>query len=52
MNIKNITLAALLACGIPSLAHETVNLNFDWKFGRGDQPGAESAVLTPPPGKM
>lgn len=42
MNIKNITLAALLACGIPAMAHETVNINFDWKFGRGSQPGAEA----------
>lgn len=45
MNCKNIALIILLACSLAGMAHETVNLNFDWKFGRGEQPGAETTTF-------
>lgn len=45
MKKKNIILAAMAATMVPAVAQETINMNFDWKFGRGTHPGAESIVF-------
>ena len=45
MKRKNIILAAMAAVMVPAMAQETINMNFDWKFGRGPQPGAEAITF-------
>ena len=38
-------LAAMAAAMVPAMAQETINMNFDWKFGRGPQPGAAAVIF-------
>lgn len=42
MKYKALSLLAAAGLTLSANAHETININFDWQFGRGDQPGAES----------
>ncbi len=36
---------AVAAIGLPMMAHETININFDWKFSPGEKNGAESITF-------